>query len=473
MWVQQHIGNWSTVLSTNVTVDVVITGQRTDGTTEVVEDTRRQLLHVYCPNASAWCHATTLNHINALRSPVYTVRVAVVGRGARANETANATAAHETRVPWMGDALVHMQSAHVSYTFASVVMAPAVAVLLAAAGAVFAATAVRRHGLSLHYRWVLLLLGAGVLFNTPLEVLSVLVPGWPFALLEEVCVALFVVLLCGFWLALFRVANAPATRTRFFEGRSAREAAATVAAHAVPVVLLAATATWQRLHDRDAFDLLGFFGYEVLSALLIVVCCFYTAVALYALCRAGAEFDPARATEGTHRRHMLFYGVSFAVLLATVLFWIIKTLVPSFLDHLGRDVFLCTLLDGYLLVLLVFSLPHRRFHYKVSTQGNFVAITEVPDDESIGRASLDTASSASSASGAAPHSSFSMDFQFSSANDVPDPADSSHLPREPATSASDVPPPRPSTDSASLDSTADHEHDQAAEALVADIEARV
>ena len=138
------------MLSTNVTVDVVITGRRADGTTEVVADTRGQLLHVYCPNASAWCHAATLNHINTLRSEVYTVRVAVVGRGARANETANATAG-EARVPWMGDALVHMQSAHVAYTFASAVMAPAVAVLLAGAAAVFAATAVRRRGLTLHY----------------------------------------------------------------------------------------------------------------------------------------------------------------------------------------------------------------------------------------------------------------------------------------------------------------------------------
>ena len=72
----------------------------------------------------------------------------------------------------------------------------------------------------------------------------------------------------------------------------------------------------------------------------------------------------ARATAAVHRRHMLFYALSFAVLLCTVLFWVVKTLVPSFLDHLGRDVFLCTLLDGYVLVLLVFSLPHRRYHYR-------------------------------------------------------------------------------------------------------------
>lgn len=466
------------MLSTNVTVDVRITGQRADGTTEVVADTRAHTLHVYCPNASAWCHAATLNHINALRSRVYTVRVAVVGRGARANETANATAnatAGEARVPWMGDTLVHMQSAHVAYTFASAVLAPAVAVLLAGVGVAIAATAVRRHGLTLHYRWLLLLLGAAVLYSTPLEVLSVLVPGWPFALLEELCVALFVVLLCGFWLALFRAANAPATRTRFFEGVPARSVAATVAAYAVPVVLVAATATWQRLHDRDTFDLLSFFGYEVLSALLIVVCAFYTAVALYALFRAAAEHNPALATESTHRRHMAFYALSFAVLLATVLFWVVKTLVPSFLDHLGRDVFLATLLDGYLLVLVLLSLPHRRFHYRVSTQGSFVAITEVPDDEaSIGRASLDTASAASGGA-PAPHSSFSMDFQFAAASGVPDPADSSHLPHEPATSASDVPaadPVPPASDAATLASAPDSaqaEHD----AIVADISARV
>ena len=439
------------MLSTNVTVDVVITGQRKDGTTEVVEDARAVVLHVYCPNASAWCHATTLNHINALRSPVYTVRVAIVARGALANETANATA-REARVPWMGDALVHMRSAHVSYTFASVVMAPVVALVVAAAGVAFWAVSARQRALTRHARWVLVLAGAAVLFNTPLEVLSVLVPGWPFALLEELCVALFVVLLCGFWLNLFRSANDDPEQqqeevqkaqqdgstssgsssgssttggTKLFGGKGTKEVVTTALMYAVPVVLVAATATWQRLHDRDAFDLLGFFGYEVLSALLVVACCFYTAIALYALCCAAAEHDPARATAAVHRRHMLFYALSFAVLLCTVLFWVVKTLVPSFLDHLGRDVFLCTLLDGYVLVLLVFSLPHRRYHYRVSTQGSFVAITEVPDDdESLGRASLDTAS----ASAGAPHSSFSMDFQFSNASAVPDPADSSHMP---------------------------------------------
>jgi len=393
----EHVGNWSKVMSTNVYADVVIKGMDGDEEKEIVVDDRNYSMHVYCENASQWCRATTLNHINALTSNSYDVNFSLVSTG---NALPN-----ETRVPWMGDVIVVMQSAHPSFTYASMIVGPAVSVVMLVIMALFGLICVRVHGLTLHFRWVMLLFGTSALFNRPLEILSVVAPGWFFESVEQLGISTFVVLLCGFWLTLFRTANMQVKTERFLQSTTVREKIIKVLLYAIPIVFATAITTWQRIHDRDQYDLLNFFSYEALSALLIVMIAFYTAVTLYALFRADAEFDPQHMTESNHKRQMMFFSLSFVVLGITMLDYVITTLVPSFLDHLARDVFLSVLLNGYLIVLLLFSLPTpKRIRYKVSTKNNVMVITETTDDGTE-RPSMDLSAS--------PHSSFSMDFHFS------------------------------------------------------------
>jgi len=401
----QHVGNWTNVLSTNVTMDVVIKGRSGNETGELVADERNYTVHVYCENASKWCRPVTLNHINALMSENYDINFSIVKTGK--------TEPNETRVPWMGDVIVHMQCAHPSFTYVSMIMGPAISVFMIVVMVLFALTCVRVHGFTLHFRWVMLLLGTSVLFNRPLEVLSVYAPGWFFEVFEQLGISIFVVFLCGFWLTLFRTANTQVRKERFFEAATVREKIVIVIMYVLPILFATAITTWQRVHDRDQYDLLNFFSYEALSALLIVMIAFYTGISLYAVFRADAEFDPELMTESNHRRQMIFFILSYVVLGITMLDYVITTLVPSFLDHLGRDAFLSVLLNGYLIVLILFSLPTpKRVKYKVSTKNNVIVITETTDDGSGNeRQSIDLSG--------APHSSFSMDFHFSNADGNP------------------------------------------------------
>jgi len=396
--VLEHVGNWTTVTSTNMSVDVIITGLRQNITKEIVANDQNVSIHVYCPNASKWCNPAVLNHINALKCDYYDMNFSLLRTG---NMLPN-----ETRAPWIGDVIVLLQSAHVSYTYTSMFWGPCVSILLIAAMIVFGVTCVRVHGWTLQFRWIMILLGTCVLFNRPLEVLSVYLPGWTFELFEQLCVSTFVVLLCGFWLTLFRAANDKNKKVRYFDGVTTQQKIVKLVFYILPIIFSTAITTWQRLHDRDAYDLLNLFGYEVLCAALIVVMCFYTGVTFYALFRIDAEYDPELMTIGNHRRRMIFYVVSFAVLLITMLDYLIGMLVPSFLDHLGRDVFVSVLLSGYVIVLLIFSLPAaKRKHYKVNTKNNVITITETDEDTATDTQSIDTSG--------APHSSFSIDFTFS------------------------------------------------------------
>jgi len=396
----ERVGNWSTVLSTNIYVDVLITGMDGNEPKEVVVHDSNYSMHVYCPNASNWCNPSTLNHINILKSEKYDVKVSLVSHSAK-----NAS---EIRVPWMGDTVVLMQSAHVSYTYISMIWGGVMAAAMLALMIVFVLVCVRVHGLTLQFRWILLLLGTCVLYNRPLEVLSVYFPGGVFESFEQLCISTFVCLLCGFWLTLFRNTNNSKKMHRFFEGMTVKDKIIRILFYVVPIVFSSAILTWQRIHDRDQYDLLHMFGYEVLSAVLIVMMCFYTGITLYALFRVDGDYDPDFMTISNHKRRMVFFCLSFIVLFVTVMMFLIGMLVPSFLDHLGRDIFLSIVLNGYMVVLVILSWPTaRRTHYKVSTKNNVISITEIDDDG--------TSSQSIDISGT-PHSSFSLDFNFARAD---------------------------------------------------------
>jgi len=392
----QRVGTWSTVLSTNVSVDVVITGKIGNESMDVVVDDRNWTMHVYCQNASNWCNAATLNHINALTCETYEVKMSIVGHGSMQ--------ANETRVPWIGDTVVVMETAHVTYTLTSIIWGSAVALVLILVMVLFALACVRVHGFNLHFRWILLLFGTCVLYNCPLEVLSVFAPGWFFELFEQLCMSTFIVLLCAYWLIVFRNANTKVKKQRFFEGDSKHQKIMKLVLLLVPILFATTITTWQRVHDRDQYDLLHLFGYEVLCALVIVMMCFYTGFSMYALFRVDAEYDPDFMTAGNHRRRMIFYVLSFAVLLTTMLDFVVVMLVPSFLDHLGRDIFLSAVLSSYMVLLMIFTWPvAKHTHYKVSTKNNVITISETEDDGTDTQ-SVDISS--------APHSSFSIDFNF-------------------------------------------------------------
>jgi len=396
--VLQHVGNWSTVMSTNVSVSMYITGWKGNLTKELVANEPNWTMHVYCPNASEWCNPIVLNHINALKSDVYEMNFSLLRTGK--------TQPNETRAPWIGDVVVVLESAHVSYTYASMIWGAVVSVILIAALVFFALVCVRVHGWTLQFRWVVILLVACILYNHPLEVLSVYAPGWTFELFEQFCVSSFIVLLCGFWLTLFRAANDKNKKMRYFEGTTQQQKVVKLLFFIVPIVFSTAVTTWQRLHDHDQYDLLKYFGYEVLCSALIVVMCFYIGVTLYALFRVDAEYDPEFMTLENHRRRMIFYVVSFVVLLVTMINYLVEMLHPSSLDHLGRDVFMSVLHSGYVIVMMIFSLPAtKRKHYKVDTKNNVITITET-DEESTDTQSVDSTTSG------APHSSFSIDFHF-------------------------------------------------------------